>query len=121
MSGTIIKEIILTNKSQNDFISRNGKIVGFIISLFILAGFIGKPLLWPSKLQSEITEIKEKIDKNDKDIREDMNIAINIVQEKTNHSQELIKKDLDFLKQKVDKVDDMVEFLYRKGGGIVQK
>jgi len=110
----------LTGKSQSDFISRNGKVVGFIISLFILAGFLAKPLLWPAKLQSEIVRLREEVEQNDKDIREDMNTAITLIQEKNEHSQELIRKDLDFLKQKVDKVDDMVEFLYRKSGGIVQ-
>lgn len=105
---------------ENDrinFVTNFGKILGIIISVCVLLGFLAKPVFWPSKLQSEIDRIKVDISNRDKDIKKDVDIIIEKVKMKIEVDQAIIKNDLSHLKEKVDKMEGMIEFLYLKSGG----
>lgn len=112
----IDKEMVEKSEKDNLFDSvtkRSKVIVGLTISVFILGSFLIKPLLWPSRLQADIAQLR----KEDEEIRKDVNTQIDKVSSTAQHDREMIKKDLEHLKEKVDKVEDMIEFLYLKGGG----
>lgn len=112
--------MIKPQKLENDrmnFVSNFGKILGIIISVCVLLGFLAKPIFWPSKLQSEVTQLKADVAKIDADIRKDINATIEQVKTKVDADKNLINNNIDHLKEKVDKMDKMIEFLYIKNGG----
>lgn len=108
--------MVKKSKEENLFDSvtkRSKVIIMLIISIFVLGSWIAKPLLWPSKLEADIVALR----KEDQEIRKDVDAQLDKVSTAAESERNMIKKDLSHLKEKVDKVERMIEFLYLQGGG----
>ena len=107
----IIKGVKLSKNSMKDFWDKNHKSIVVLLSLMALFTAVTKPIVWPSKIQTQI----ENLQKEDQRIKDAVNDKADKV--RVEGDQALLKKDIDHLKEKVDEVNQMVKFLYHRSGG----